>query len=43
MAYLEKLRGNIRVWTIYDGEQGAATESQAAPGGTPAANGNGSP
>lgn len=43
MAYLEKLRGNIRVWTIYDGEQGTAAESQTAPGGTPAANGNGSP
>jgi parvulin-like peptidyl-prolyl isomerase len=43
MAYLEKLRGNIRVWTIYDGEQGTAAESETAPGGTPAFNGNGSP
>jgi parvulin-like peptidyl-prolyl isomerase len=29
MAYLEKIRGNIRVWTIYDGEQGAKADSPA--------------
>jgi parvulin-like peptidyl-prolyl isomerase len=37
LAYLEKIRGNIRVWTIYDGEQGAASDAGASQGAKPAA------
>ncbi|MFM7072347.1 MAG: peptidylprolyl isomerase [Planctomycetota bacterium] len=43
MAYLEKIRGNIRVWTIYDGEQGAVGEAGAPQGGRPGPDPNASP
>jgi parvulin-like peptidyl-prolyl isomerase len=43
MAYLEKIRGNIRVWTIYDGEQGAVGEAGSPQGGRTGADPNASP